>query len=357
MTYAPKECDTTSIMTYEEAIGFDELYKSSLKCKSGVMWKDSTIHFTENAITEVAKLSDELKRGVYTSRKPYCFVVTHPKRRDIISVSFRDRVYQRSLNDNIIYPAMTKSFILDNYACQTGKGTDFARSRFKELLRRFYRKHGTDGYILQLDIKGYYPNMSHEYAEGLLIKKLDAETACASINILRSQYSGDKGYNPGSQLVQILGISALDKLDHAIKEKLHCKYYGRYMDDLFIIHHDKEFLKDVKFKIEKELESIQMVANKKKTHISAITSGVQFLGFDFRLTKSGKVLMLPSRKYVKQAKKHLRNMVRLSKSGKLPATECDNSLNLILSYMAKGDSYYCRRNIDRYYANLWSDNK
>ena len=54
------------------------------------------------------------------------------------------------------------SFIYDNYACQKGKGTDFARNRLKELLRRYYRKHGNTGYVYQFDIKGYYPNMSHE---------------------------------------------------------------------------------------------------------------------------------------------------------------------------------------------------
>ena len=46
-------------------------------------------------------------------------------------------------------------------------------------------------------------------------------------NVLDSQYAGHVGYNPGSQMVQIAGISILDDLDHFIKEQLHEKYYIR----------------------------------------------------------------------------------------------------------------------------------
>lgn len=46
----------------------------------------------------------------------------------------------------------------------------------------------------------------------------------------RYQYAGDSGYNPGSQMVQIVGISLLDPVDHYVKEKLHVKRYIRYWD-------------------------------------------------------------------------------------------------------------------------------
>lgn len=34
----------------------------------------------------------------------------------------------------------------------------------------------------------------------------------------------------------------LDEFDHWVKETLHAKYYGRYMDDFYIIHEDKAYL-------------------------------------------------------------------------------------------------------------------
>jgi hypothetical protein len=38
-----------------------------------------------------------------------------------------------------------------------------------------------------------------------------------------------------------------DKLDHFIKEKLRVRYYGRYMDDLYLIHADKAEITEAEF--------------------------------------------------------------------------------------------------------------
>ena len=77
------------------------------------------------------------------------------------------------MNDNALYPIMTKQLIRDNWACQKGKGTDDARDRMKIFLQRMYRKYGTDFYGLQCDIHGYYPNMRHDLTKELFRDKLD----------------------------------------------------------------------------------------------------------------------------------------------------------------------------------------
>ena len=109
------------------------------------MWKDSTAFFVHNWMREIGKLERQLHDGTYQERPPKFFKVMEPKEREIMSIAFRDRVYQRSLNDVEIYPRCTRSFIYDNHACQTGKGPDLARERLKCFLQRYYRKHGADG--------------------------------------------------------------------------------------------------------------------------------------------------------------------------------------------------------------------
>ena len=139
----------------EDVAGFDALYTSMWKCSRGVRWKESTLYYNLHAIEMTMKLEEQLHDGTYKQRKPQKFIVTSPKRREIVNIGFRDRVYQRSLNDNAIYPEMTRSLIWDNAACQKGKGTDCARDRLKDMMRRHYRKNGVAGYVLQCDIKGY----------------------------------------------------------------------------------------------------------------------------------------------------------------------------------------------------------
>ncbi len=340
-------------MTKENVIGYDALYDSMNKCKCGVMWKDSVAHFVLNGPEEIMKLERDLKNGTYRPRKPQHFTITHPKPREIASVPFRDRVYQRSLNDNVLYPTMTNGFIYDNWACQKGKGTDRARERLREFFHKFFRHHGTNGYIAQFDIKGYYPNMSHSYIEGMFRKKLDPEIFDMVLGVLRSQYDGDVGYNPGSQMIQIAGISALDPLDHYIKEQLHIRYYIRYMDDFILIHESKSYLEECQKKIEERLARCGFKLNPKKAKIVPIADGVMFLGFRYKLTATGKVLLLIDPKNVKAQRKKLFRLVAKSKKGLIPKESVDESYRSWRTHAAKGNTFNLLQRMDQYYADLW----
>lgn len=339
----------------ESVIGYDALYESMMQCIKGVLWKDSVASFYLRSGESVSKLERELRNGTYKAKPPKQFVITSPKRREISSVAFRDRVYQRSLNDNVVYPAMTKSFIYDNYACQKGKGTDAARNRLKEFLRKHYRQHGVDGYVLQFDIKGYYPNMDHGKAEEMFRNRLDAWSYQQVETILREQYEGEKGYNPGSQLVQIAGISMLDGMDHYIKEQLHARLYLRYMDDFLIIHHDREYLEQCRKLVEEYLRGLNFEINQKKTRIYPLSKGIEFLGFRFSLTDTGKVLMQIKSDNVKRERKKLYRLVQRCLRGDMPRSSVDDSYQAWRTHASKGNSYKLIQRMDAYYKTLWGE--
>ena len=96
------------------------------------------------------------------------------------------------------------------------------------------------------------------------------------------KYKKGKGLTIGSLSSQILAIYYLNDIDHYIKEKLHCKYYIRYMDDMIIFDVDKEHLKDIKNKIENKLKDIKLELNN-KTNIYNLKHGFNFLGYRFIL--------------------------------------------------------------------------
>jgi len=292
-------------------VGLDALYESMEKCQRSVLWKDSTAHFVLNDLSQINRLHTELTNGVYAPRKGRRFFIARPKKREALSISFRDRVYQRSLNDNLLYPEITKHLIYDNCACQKGKGTDFCRDRLKCHLQRFYRKHGVNGYILQCDVKGYYPNLKHEVAEAVFYQYLSRPYADEVAKILRSQYSEETGFLPGSQLLQLVGIAVLNGLDHFIKEKLKIKHYIRYMDDFILVHEDKEYLAKCREKIEQELGKIGLSLHPTKTRLFPVSRRFKYVGFLFQLTHTGKVLMFVDPKIVKETRRRLK---RLEKS-------------------------------------------
>ena len=333
------------MMDYEELIDFDALYNSMLKCRKGVSWKPSVAHFLLNPLEECIKLSNELKDGTYKAKKPRRFTVFTPKRREIVSIAFRDRVYQRSLNDNAVYPAMVKSFVNANCACQKGKGTDYARNLFTNMLRRFYRKHGLNGYILQCDIHGYYPTMSHALAEKTFEGKLSGKTFEAVQKVIRQQYDGDTGFNPGSQMIQIAGISVLNGMDHFIKEKLCCKHYVRYMDDFIILESDLTRLQMVETNIGLYLAGLGFQFNPKKTRIQDIGEPINFLGFDYKLTKTGKVVknLFPG-----NPKRERRRLVRQARCG----ADIQNCYQGWRAHALKGNTNGIIKRMDKFYKEV-----
>lgn len=325
-----------------------------LKCQKGVRWKPSVKDFIINAPDKVLKMNKALKSGKWKDGNPKPIKITYPKKRDGLSISFTDRVYQRSINDNVLYPEMIKHFIYDNCACQIGKGPDFARERLRKKFWNFYYKHGLNGYVLQIDIKEYFKNIKQEYVMETFRRYVPDEVCDMVDKVLEKQHvCGDDGYNPGSQMVQIAGISALNYIDHFIKEELRVKAYIRYNDDFLLIHEDKSYLEYCLSKIKSILESCGFTPHEKKTTIRKLNKGFKFLGFYYRPTDSGKLIMTLNSENVKHQRKKLVRMVNKCKRGEMPREKVEESYNGWKNFASKGNSYKLLKRMDEYYASLW----
>jgi hypothetical protein len=121
----------------------------------------------------------------------------------------------------------------------------------------------------------------------------------------------------GSQVSQISAIFYPSVLDHYIKERLKIKEYGRYMDDLYLIHGDKEYLKKCLGEIKRICAILKIKINKKKTGIVKLSRGVNFLKGNYRLLPTGKVLRLPSPVSAKRMKRKLRKFRKLIDEGEM----------------------------------------
>ena len=320
----------------EEVCSFDNLYQSMKKCKNNIMWKDSTQGYYKNGLVNIHELRKSLLNGSYKIDKYTSFKVYEPKERNILATRFKDRVFQRSLCDNYVYKEITKSFIYDNCACQIGKGTEFARKRMYAHMQKFYRKHGINGYVLKLDLKNYFGSTLHSVAKSAVKKRIKDEWACNEVFRVIDSYEGDRGMGLGSQLTQLIQLAVLDDLDHYIKEQLHVKHYIRYMDDMILIHHDKDFLKYCLSIIEKKLTEINLSLNKKKTQIYPLKQGVNFLGFKFKMTETGKVKMTVFKKNIFNEKRKLRKLVGRYKKGYMSKKQLDDCFQSYIAHISNG---------------------
>lgn len=322
------------------------------KCRKGVSWKPSVKSFVLNGEENLLRMEKQLKEGTWKNGTPKPVLITYPKRREALSIPFKDRIYQRSINDNSLYPQMTRSFIYANCACQTGKGTDFARKLIKKYLWNYFCNYGSDGWIVQIDIHGYYLNMRHKDVEHQIYCNTDPDTTRMSCGVLRDQYAGEAGYNPGSQMVQIAGIALLNPVDHYIKEKLHVKYYIRYMDDFWMLLPTKKQAERVYTETIKMIRSYGLEINQKKSHVTPLSRGFTFLGFRYHMTDTGKVIMTLTPDNVKHERKTLVRMVHKSQRGELPPEKVEEHHNSWESNAAKGNSHKVRKRTRKYLNQL-----
>ena len=336
---------------------FESLYAAMLKCKRGIMWKDSAAGFIKNGLVNCCILKDELLSGKYQIGKYTVFTITEPKRRVIVSTRIKDRVFQRSLCDNYLTENISKSFIYDNAACQVGKGTDFARNRLKCHLQRHYRKHGCAGYVLKCDISDYFGSTPHTVAFAAVQKRIEdcwtLEEVKRIINSFTQGTDPSKGMGLRSQVTQLIQLAVLDDLDHYIKETLHIKGYVRYMDDFILIHPDKEYLRFCREQIRDRLTALGLQLSKKKTHIFPVTQPLHFMGFSFRLTSSGKVVMRVLSKKVTRERRKLKKLVARCKAGLMSRKDVDECFKSWVAHASKGDCYKLIASMTDYYNNLW----
>ena len=206
---------------------------------------------------------------------------------------------------------------------------------------------------MQVDIHGYYPNMKHQVAKDKFKKHLEPDIYKRAEAVLEDQYEGDVGYNPGSQMIQIAGISVLDELDHFVKEQLRIKRYLRYMDDFLLMHEDLEYLEYCKVKVIEKLAEYGFEPNPKKTKVIPITEEILFLGFYYRLTETGKIIMRLNPANVKQERKKLYRLVAKAKKGESSKAKVDECFNGWKDHAAKGTSYQLLRRMEAYYKELW----
>ena len=323
------------------------------QCSKNVKWKDSVAGYLMHGATNTYQLRKDLLSGKYKISKYSRFKIYEPKERDIISTKFRDRQFQRSLTDNYLYTEITKSFIYDSHACQIGRGTDSARDRLAVHLRKHYLSHGRVGYILKCDLHNYFGSTSHAIAKLAIDKRVVDPWARQCVHDIVDSYDGDYGIGLGSQITQLIQLALLDDLDHTIKEKLHIKHYIRYMDDFILIHEDKSVLKNCLVVVKAWLKEHELELNAKKTQIAPIAQPIRFLGFNYRLTESGKVLRTLPKDKVSHERRKLRKQVAIAKQGKMTRVQVNDCYQSWRSHALKGNNYKIIIKMDKYYKDLW----
>ena len=366
-----------------------DAYKASMRDSS---WKGEPQRFEADFLSELTAISNELALRTYKTSKGSEFVLNERgKTRFIHGNRMRDRVVRHCLCDNVLTPSLAPYLIYNNGASQKGKGTDFARRVFETDMHNFYLEHkNNNGYVAFVDFSKFFDNIEHEKALELICPKLDEQAqwllqvifdnfkidvsymtddeyaSCINNkfnsieyhkNISESMMLGEKfmrkSVDIGDQVSQDVGVFYPTIIDNYATIVRGCNRYGRYMDDIYIIHESKDFLLSVIAGIKEQANELGLFVNEKKTRIVRLSDNFKYLQFKYTLLDNGRVMKRINPKTITRERRKLKSYKRLLDKGALNISDIDNIYKSWMGNYARYMSKVQRNNIKSLYEQLF----
>jgi retron-type reverse transcriptase len=330
---------------------WDNLYLAYRKARKGKRGRSPAAAFEYDLEANLVALQQELVECTYKPGVYYSFHIHEPKRRLISAAPFRDRVVHHALC-NVIEPIFERSFIHDSYANRVGKGMHRALDRAQQFARRF-------GYVLQLDVRQFFPSIDHALLCGILTHKIADEGVLwlidlilqSGVGVLSEEYEmhwfpGDdlfaasrrRGLPIGNLTSQFWANCYLNPFDHFVKRELKCAAYLRYVDDLLLFHDDKRQLREWHVAVVERLAGLRLAIHENSAHARPVSEGIPFLGF----------VLFPTHRRVKRRKvihyrRRLKKALDAYRIGELSAEEVAASIKGWINHTRYGDTWGLRR--------------
>lgn len=130
----------------------------------------------------------------------------------------------------------------------------------------------------------------------------------------------------------------------AIKERFGVRYYGRQMDDFFIIEESKERLQGLLRDIRTIVGGLGLELNN-KTAIFPLRNGIDFLGFHAYLTDTGAVVQKLRRDSINRMKGRIKYWRTAYPAGEVTKDEIKDSWTAWDAHAAHGDTHALRSKI------------
>lgn len=331
---------------FEKILDFHNMYRAFRKAKCGNGYKKSAARFHVAALDGVHTLIAQLKDKTYTVSKYNEFTVYEPKKRVIQTTSFKDKVIQHCLCDNVLMPRLQEIFLLDNCAGQKGKGTLFGLDRLSQQMQAFYSRYGTAGYILKCDITKFFYNIAHDPLKDIVRYHFgDDPDVCWLCELFIDSTEGN-GLPLGNQINQGFALLYLDGMDKLVKHELGIEFYGRYMDDFYLIHPSREYLQHCLEVITAYLETLELTLNG-KTQIFPFKNGVSYLGFHTYIAPGGVPVRRLKNQNKRNAQRKFLRMAKLVAAGKLSVEKFRASYGAWKNHISHGNCYKLGRDMDK----------
>lgn len=336
---------------WADVVAFENLLQASRQAQRGKRYRPNVLDFNYNLGQELLDLQAELTQKIYTPGNYRTFRIRDPKSRLISAAPYRDRVVHHALC-NVIVPLIERTFIADTYANRSGYGTHRALKRFTQFAR-------SSRYLLQCDIRKYFPCIDHTILKDILRRKIKCPDTLWLIDRIidgsnpqgetAEYFPGDdlltpiqrrKGLPIGNLTSQFFANVYLSGLDHFVKEQLKARQYLRYVDDFGLFSDDRVFLEEARLAIEDYLITLRLRLHPVKSQLFETRYGANFVGFR----------ILPDRirvrsENLRRARQRFRQLQQDYRAGQVSLAELVQRLQSWEAHLLHGDTYRLRSQI------------
>jgi hypothetical protein len=338
---------------FENVINPQNLHTAFRKSRLEVSWKESVQRYEMNLFNRIASTAERLRVGENISSGFVEFdLLERGRLRHIKSIHITERVVQKCLCDTVLVPIISRSLIYDNGGSLKKKGLHFAIRRLIAHLSKYYRQNGNsnEGYCLSVDFSKYFDNIRHDLLFNMLEKLIHDKGVMKLIKDFVIPFGNGKSLGLGSQVSQILAIYYPNYADHYAKEQLKIQFYGRYMDDLYMIHRDKEYLKYCLGKLKEMCNSLGITINEKKTRIVKLKDGLKFLKGIYSLSETGKIIRRAYPDSRKRMRRKLKKFKSLIEKGKMSYKDIYTAYQSWRgNYVKRFDAFHTVKRMDSLY--------
>jgi len=336
---------------YLRLCDLENLYLAFRKARLGKRSQENVARFERNLDLELLELQAELLAQTYTPGAYRSFYRTEAKRRLISAAPFRDRVVHHALMQ-IIGPVFERRFIFDSYANRVGKGTHRALDRCTQFLR-------ASRYVLQCDVRQFFPSVDHAILRAELAKHIHDEQVlwlidrilATGVGVLDEEYemvwfpeddlfaaARPRGLPIGNLTSQFWANVYLNPLDQFVKRELECRRYVRYVDDFLLFADDKATLHEWRRAIVGFLVGLRLTIHANAAQVRPSSEGLPFLGF----------IVYPDHRRLKPSRGHtfrrkLAALVHAYADGEVDQDRVTASVQGWVAHAQHGDTWGLRR--------------
>jgi len=291
-------------------ITLEECFEAYYECRKHKRGKKGAVDFESDYEANLVELCEEINERRYEISTSTCFIVTHPKKREVFAAAFRDRIVHHLIMHRL-EPLLEQVFIEDNYNCRKGKGVLYGVNRLKEKMNVITANGKQEAWVLKCDIQGFFMAIHkptlwrmlrdfveeryHEDDKELLLYLVEKVVMhCPAKDCIRHspiwmwddipdgkslfKVGDDYGLPIGNLTSQAFANFHLHGMDAQLNKEFG-GMYGRYVDDFYILSQDKSALLGTIPKIRTYLkEKLGLTLHPDKVYLQPVRHGVKFTG-------------------------------------------------------------------------------